>query len=88
MGGFSKVPEAIHKIAESQGVHFHLNSNIENILIKNNKVSHIINNGITENIDGLIATADYHHVEQDLLLRNIGIIQNHIGRKKPLPPLL
>ena len=86
MGGFSKVPEAIHKIAESQGVHFHLNSNIENILIKNNKVSHIINNGITENIDGLIATADYHHVEQDLLPKKYRNYSESYWQKKTFAP--
>ena len=86
MGGFSKVPESMHKIAEKQGVTFHLNSNIENILIDGNKVNQITNNGKTVNIDGLIATADYHHVEQDLLPKKFRNYSESYWQKRTFAP--
>ena len=86
IGGFSKVPEAMRKIAEKQGVIFHFNSNIENILIDGNKVNQITNNGKTENIDGLIATADYHHVEQDLLPKKYRNYSESYWKKRTFAP--
>lgn len=67
MGGFSKIPQALKIIAENKGVNFHLNSPVEKILVKKSKVHQIQVNGEDINVDGLIASADYHHIEQNLL---------------------
>ena len=70
MGGFSKIPEAMQKIAISQGVEFHKNRNVDEIVVEGKKATHLRFNDHYESFDGLIASADYHHVEQQLLPKN------------------
>jgi phytoene desaturase len=66
-GGFGKVIDAFVKIAKSKGVKFHLNSKVEKINTKLSEVVSITANNDTFECDGLIAAADYHHVESKLL---------------------
>ena len=67
MGGFSKIPEAMQKIAMEQGVEFHLNHNVNQIGVENNKATHLQFDDKKVVVDALVASADYHHVEQVLL---------------------
>lgn len=67
MGGFSKVIEVMKTVAENQGVKFHFNSNVEKIIVKNNKVSSLLVNGKEIDFDTIIASSDYHHTESKLL---------------------
>ncbi|WP_240347794.1 phytoene desaturase family protein [Longitalea arenae] len=66
-GGFGKVIEAMQFIAEQNGVTFHFNTNVEKIISTTNRVSGLQVNGNYFPCDGLIAAADYHHVEEKLL---------------------
>ncbi len=67
LGGMFKVIDAFVEIAESQGVKFITNAEVKSISVKGN-LAHIVN---TENnsytFDYVVASADYHHVEQKLL---------------------
>ena len=67
LGGMFKVIDAFVEIAESQGVKFITNAEVKSISVKDN-LAHIVN---TENnsytFDYVVASADYHHVEQKLL---------------------
>ena len=67
LGGMFKVIDAFVEIAESQGVKFIKNAEVKSISVKDN-LAHIVN---TENnsytFDYVVASADYHHVEQKLL---------------------
>jgi phytoene desaturase len=76
MGGMHKIVKAFVQIGERHGAHYHTNS----------PISKISSNGIGSYIhvqkdqihgDYLIAAADYHHVEQNLL------DENHQNYKKP-----
>jgi phytoene desaturase len=48
-------------------VKFEYNSEVEKIIVRNKKVSGIQTNGSEHPLDYLVAGADYHHVEQELL---------------------
>ncbi len=67
MGGMHKIVEGMVSVAKNLGVKFEYNSEVEKIIVRNKKVSGIQTNGSEHPLDYLVAGADYHHVEQDLL---------------------
>ena len=67
VGGFGKVVEAMKSIAEQNGTTFHFNAPVEKIGVVNKKVSYLVVNGEKVDCDGVVASADYHHVESKLL---------------------
>lgn len=66
-GGFKSVVNSMMHICEENGVVFHFNSAVDKILTDRNFVSGITVNGADFACDGIIASADYRHVEQQLL---------------------
>ena len=67
MGGFRKVIDALIKICGEQGVEFKTGEEISSIeKLPGSKISLTAASGKHE-VDGLIAAADYHHVESKLL---------------------
>lgn len=66
-GGFGKVAEAIKKMAEKNGSSFHFNTPVEKIIVENQTARSIVVNNTEVAYDAVIATADYHHVENSLL---------------------
>ncbi len=66
-GGFGKVIDGMVKVAEQVGVSFKVNSAVQNINIENNLATSITVNGETILFDAVVASADYHHVEEKLL---------------------
>lgn len=67
MGGMHKIVEGMVSVAKNLGVKFEYNSEVEKINVRNKKVSGIQTNGSEHPLDYLVAGADYHHVEQELL---------------------
>ncbi len=67
MGGMHKIVEGMVSVAKGLGVKFEFNSEVEKINVRNKKVSGIQTNGSEHPLDYLVAGADYHHVEQELL---------------------
>jgi phytoene desaturase len=67
MGGFVKIIEGMQQVAEQLGATFHTNSNVEQIQVEQGEAKGIILNGSLHLFDGVIASADYHHVEEKLL---------------------
>ena len=66
-GGFGKVIEAMKAVCEKQGVQFYTDQAVTALSVNNRKVSSV-STADSENLyDGVIAAADYHHVEQQLL---------------------
>lgn len=63
MGGFAKVTQAMMQIASEGGVHFHFNSNVEKIILENNKAVGLKINGEELRFDTVIASSDYQHTE-------------------------
>ncbi|MGB3526362.1 MAG: phytoene desaturase family protein [Flavobacteriales bacterium] len=67
MGGMGKVMDAMHKLAEVNGAEVRTNAAVTRIQVTNGKATGVETaNGIMV-ADIVLATADYHHVEQDLL---------------------
>jgi phytoene desaturase len=66
-GGMYNVVKGMHQLAVELGVQFHFNSNVTSIQIENNKVTGVSYNDKTIQADAVVASADYHFVEQNLL---------------------
>lgn len=67
MGGFGKVAEAMKHIAEKEGAILHTKSEIQEINIASDLINRLTSNSGALSADAVIASADYHHVEQKLL---------------------
>ena len=66
-GGFGKVIEGMQKVCEAQGVVFHTNSPVNRLHVANGGITKISTRNGDYSYDGVIASADYHHVEEQLL---------------------
>ena len=67
MGGFHEIILGLSRLAKEKGVVINCNSNVDKINVVNRKANEIIVNGEKLLFDGVIASADYNHVEQNLL---------------------
>ena len=67
MGGMYKIVEAMHQIAATRGVRFEFNSEVETFELNSSKIKSLLVNGAQRQTDYVVASADYHHVEQNLL---------------------
>lgn len=68
-GGMHKIIEGMVQLAESMGVQFRYNSEVEKITVDNKLVNGIQVKGEQIPFKFVIAGADYHHVEQKLLAK-------------------
>lgn len=57
----------MQQLAEKKGVVFHFNANVEKIVTEKSLVTGLQVNGELLSCDGVIAAADYNHVEETLL---------------------
>ncbi|MFW5819787.1 MAG: phytoene desaturase family protein [Bacteroidota bacterium] len=67
VGGMYSVIIGMKKVAEELGVNFHFDANVEKVIVENGRAKGIRVNGETKTSDVIVAAADYHHVEQELL---------------------
>lgn len=67
MGGFSKVAEAFAELAKEQGVELFTSEGVRAIRPGTTSSLHLTTNQREIDLDGLIASADYAHVEGELL---------------------
>ena len=86
MGGFGKVTTSIEQICKNQGTNFHFNSPVEKIKVEDRLARRVIVNGKTIDFDAVIASADYHHAEQDLLPENVRNYKEVYWEKKIFAP--
>jgi phytoene desaturase len=86
MGGFGKVIEAIVKVAETNGTTFHFDSPVEKIIVEKDKAVAIVVNDQQIYFDAIIATADYHHVEEKLLPATCRNYTQNYWEKKTFAP--
>ena len=66
-GGMHKIIEGMGSLAEELGVHILTNHAVEKIVSTNGRVSKVITNQGEFTADVIVAGADYHHVETQLL---------------------
>lgn len=67
MGGMYKIVEGMKSLAEEMGVEILTNQEVDRIQVANRKVSGLHVNGEFKEFETVLASADYHHVEQNLL---------------------
>ena len=67
LGGMYKIVEGMIKLTKEHGVNFTYNSAVTSVEIKKNSVRGVWTGETFHAADFVIATADYHHVEKDLL---------------------
>jgi phytoene desaturase len=66
-GGFGAVVDAMVQVGMELGVKFHYGAAVESIAALNGVASGIVVDGMQIGFDGVIASADYHHVDRQLL---------------------
>jgi len=66
-GGFGKVIDAIAQVARVNGTNIHINAPVEEILVEKDLATGVRIKGEKVDFDGIVAGADYHHVESQLL---------------------
>ena len=67
MGGMHKIVESMINVAKEQGVKIRSGEVVEKINVEKGIAKSVTSNGIVLETDIVIAAADYHHVEQELL---------------------
>ncbi|WP_432709432.1 phytoene desaturase family protein, partial [Pedobacter sp.] len=85
-GGFGEVINAMSAVCEKLGVTFHLNEAVSHIQVKENLVSTLTTTKRTRAFDAVIASGDYHHIEQQLLLPHYRNYSNSYWDKRVLAP--
>jgi phytoene desaturase len=86
MEGFGKVIESIQSVCEKQGTVFHFNSPVAKIVVEQNHAQSLIVNGEKITFDAVVASADYHHVEKDLLTASDKNYKENYWDKKTFAP--
>lgn len=66
-GGFGTVIDAMKDVATKQGANFYLNEAVDSFNIIDKHITQISTAKRTADYDGVIASADYHHVEEKIL---------------------
>ena len=88
IGGFNEVICGLVKLAEEKGVKIHCSSEINKINASENKAKSLEINGEILSFDGIVAGADYHHVEQSLLLENYRNYSSSYWANREMAPSL
>ncbi|NNE70715.1 MAG: phytoene desaturase [Rhodothermales bacterium] len=66
-GGMHEIVKAMVSVARDLGVRFRFGAPVEQVLEKDGRACGVVVSGETLEADTIIAAADYHHVEQNLL---------------------
>jgi len=85
-GGFIKVIEAMATVATHQGVTFHRNAAVQQIIHQKNEVVSLRINGAEIMVDAVISSADYHHTETALLAEDCRNYTEAYWKKKTFAP--
>jgi phytoene desaturase len=86
MGGFGKVVDAFATIAGKSGVTIRTSENVDALGLHSGKVNFIESNGISRPVNAVLATADYHHVERNLLPENYRMYSERYWKDRVMAP--
>jgi len=67
MGGMHEIVKGMVKLAEEKGVKFRYNENVQRVEVKGKAARRVITQQTDYETDIVVAGADYHHVDADLL---------------------
>ena len=87
MGGMYEIIKAMVAVAERLGVEFQTNSPVKKINVFNGKATSVtLVNGEIIKCDTVVAGADYHHVEQQLLAEDARVYDENYWEKRVMAP--
>ena len=85
-GGFGRVVQSVVAICENQNVTFHFNSTVNKINVQQNLATSLVLDDGELHFDAIIASADYHHVEEHLLPKQYRNYDESYWQKKTFAP--
>ncbi len=86
MGGMHKIIEGFVKLASEMGVEFHTAEPIESMEVKGKKCTSLKTSKGQYSFDYVVASADYHHVEQNLLPEAYRSYSENYWQKRTMAP--
>ncbi|MCC7318593.1 MAG: phytoene desaturase [Bacteroidales bacterium] len=86
VGGVFKVVEGFETLAKSLGVKFTFNEEVKSFDISKGKINEVVTDKRTISADYVIASADYHHVEQFILPEKYRTYSNEYWNSRTLSP--
>ncbi|MBC7848835.1 MAG: phytoene desaturase [Chitinophagaceae bacterium] len=85
-GGMYAAVDAMHQLAIEMGVKFKFDEEVTAINITNNRAEEVVTIRDRYKVDAVIGGADYHHVEQHLLLPQYRTYSEKYWQKRQLAP--
>ncbi len=85
-GGMYKVVEAMETLARDLGVEFRYNEEVQSLHLENGKISSLKTAASEYKADWVIASGDYHHIEQQLLPESFRKYTEKYWDKRTLSP--
>ncbi len=85
-GGIYKLVEAMVSLAKERGVKIYNNEEVVEFNYKNNAISHVITTKKTYDADYVICGADYHHIDQNILIKKYRNYSPSYWVKKTMAP--
>ncbi|HMP85664.1 MAG TPA: phytoene desaturase family protein [Lacibacter sp.] len=67
IGGMYKIVKGMYQVAQEQGVRFHFNTKVQQLVVENGTISRVVTNQGEFTADVVVSGADYHHTESQLL---------------------
>ncbi len=86
MGGFHSLVEAMVDVCRQQGVTFHRNSEVSGFGIENGSINSIEVGNMSMMVDGVVGSADYHHIESKILMPEFRNYSEKYWKKKTFAP--
>ena len=86
MGGMKEIINGMETLAASMGVKFETGCEVQKINVQSGKANSIETNKGNFKTDGVIATGDYHHIEQQLLDKQYRNYDEKYWDKKTFAP--
>jgi phytoene desaturase len=86
MGGMYKIVEGMASVAEEQGAKFRFNSPVQSLEMNGVRARGLLVNDHVEQFDYIVASADYHHVEQQLIPEKYRKYKQDYWDKRVLAP--
>lgn len=86
MGGMHKIVEGMVQLAQSKGVSFRLGETVRQIEVENGNARRVVTDKDTYETDVVVAGADYHHVETQLLPPNLRSYSDDYWNQRVMAP--
>lgn len=85
-GGMGKLAEAMHTLAEEQGVHFQFNKPVTHVMVENGKAKEVKTEQDTYSADHVVVNADYAWAETHLLEKKYQTYSDKYWQKRKIAP--